>query len=293
MRTHDLVSSLLRRDATVDFAATSAVDERSKPHVEALERLGARPHVVRPNQEAAFVETLDEVRPDVVVFDRFYVEEMFSWMVEKHAPDAMRILDMQDVHALRTWRELVVKEQLSNGGLDLDLDLDLSRVLSAVPPATYEPCLRELAAIHRSDLTLVCSPVELDMLTREFAVPGTRLAEAGFFSDGRRQSRRQEGHGFDTRKNLMMIGNFLHPPNKDSVIWACTDLWPAVRAQLREAGEDDVRLDVYGAYGNDQALVSKIGKPAGVNLCGWAPDLDLMEDYRLLFAPLRFGAGGY
>ena len=52
-------------------------------------------------------------------------------------------------------------------------------------------------------------------------------------------------------------------------------------------------MDVYGAYGNDQALVSKIGKHAGVNLCGWAPDLDLMEDYRLLFAPLRFGAGGY
>ena len=173
MRTHDLVSSLLRRDATVDFAATSAVDERSKPHVGALERLGARPHVVRPNQEAAFVETLDEVRPDVVVFDRFYVEEMFSWMVEKHAPDAMRILDMQDVHALRTWRELVVKEQLSNGGLVLDLDL--GRVLSAVPPATYEPCLRELAAIHRSDLTLVCSPVELDMMHRAWWLGSTLL----------------------------------------------------------------------------------------------------------------------
>ena len=44
---------------------------------------------------------------------------------------------------------------------------------------------------------------------------------------------------------------------------------------------------------NEQALISKIGKPEklGVNLRGWLPSLDALCDYRLLFAPLRFGAG--
>ena len=78
------------------------------------------------------------------------------------------------------------------------------------------------------------------MLTGAFNVPPRLLAEAGFFSDGQRDC----GQDFASRKNAIMIGNFLHPPNKDSVIWACTELWPAIRAQIG----DDARLDVYGAY---------------------------------------------
>lgn len=235
VRTSDLVSSFLERDVGVHFAATSAVDASSKPHVDALERLGARPHHVLPNREDQFVATLGRAQPDVVVFDRFYVEEMFSWMVAKHAPDAMRVLDMQDVHSLRGWREQRLVELLKEQAGQVDL----GSVLSAVPPATYDPCLRELSSIYRSDISLVCSPRELEMLTDTFNVPPSLLAEAGFFSDGQRYS-----GDFSSRKNVVMIGNFLHPPNKDSVIWACTELWPAIRAQIG----DDARLDVYGAY---------------------------------------------
>jgi len=159
-------------------------------------------------------------------------------------------------------------------------------MLSSIPPSTYEPCLRELSSVYRSDLTLVCSPRELDLLTKSFQVPLHLLEEAGFFSNGRQQGTDTD---FNDRKHVMMIGNFLHPPNKDSVIWACTELWPAIRSQIGE----DARLDIYGAYGNEQALISKIGKPEklGVKLCGWLPSLDAMSQYRLLFAPLRFGAG--
>ena len=289
VRTSDLVSSFLSRDIAVDFAATSAIDERCKPHVEALEGLGATPHVVQPNKESEFIRTLDRVRPDLVVFDRFYVEEMFSWMVAKHMPDVMRVVDMQDVHSLRGWRELLLKEQLKERNDvqgDMSRQIDLSSIVSSIPPASYEPCLRELSSIYRSDLTLVCSPIELDLLANSFHVPSCLLQEAGFFSDGRRDNTFMD---FTSRQNVMMIGNFLHPPNKDSVLWACTELWPAIREQIG----GDVRLDIYGAYGNEQALVSKIGNPdkLGVRLCGWLPSLSSMAAYRLLFAPLRFGAG--
>jgi len=236
VRTSDLVKSFLELDVAVDFAASAAIDEQSKPHVDALEGLGVRSHHVLPNREDQFVATLGRTRPDVVVFDRFYVEEMFAWMVGKHAPNAMRVLDMQDVHSLRGWREKRLSEllEMQTG------PIDLGSVLSAVPPATYDPCLRELSSIYRSDISLVCSPREMEMLTGAFNVPPRLLAEAGFFSDGQRDC----GQDFASRKNAIMIGNFLHPPNKDSVIWACTELWPAIRAQIG----DDARLDVYGAY---------------------------------------------
>lgn len=237
VRTSDLVSSFLKRDIGVDFAASTPIDERSKPHVDALEDLGVRLHHVLPNQEDEFVATLGRTRPDVVVFDRYYVEEMFSWMVAKHAPDVMRVLDMQDIHSLRGWREQRLAELLKERAGHVDLGC----ILSAVPPATYDPCLRELSSIYRSDLSLVCSPRELEMLTDTFNVPPCLLAEAGFFSDGQRNL---DCRDFSSRRNAVMIGNFLHPPNKDSVLWACTELWPAVRAQIG----DDARLDVYGAY---------------------------------------------
>ena len=35
---------------------------------------------------------------------RYYAEEAYSFMVRQHAPQAMRVLDMQDFHALRQGR---------------------------------------------------------------------------------------------------------------------------------------------------------------------------------------------
>ena len=36
-----------------------------------------------------------------MTYCRFYTEEAFSFLVHRHAPDCLRILDMQDLHALR------------------------------------------------------------------------------------------------------------------------------------------------------------------------------------------------
>jgi hypothetical protein len=61
------------------------------------------------NREASFAAVLEAVQPDVCVFDRFTLEEMFGWMVRKHAPAALRVLDTQDLHSLRHARHAVYK----------------------------------------------------------------------------------------------------------------------------------------------------------------------------------------
>lgn len=43
--------------------------------------------------------------------------------------------------------------------------------------------MRELAAIHRSDLTLVCSRVEMRLLHETYGVAKEKLAYAPFFVD--------------------------------------------------------------------------------------------------------------
>ena len=47
------------------------------------------------------VHTLADASEQVHRLLRYYAEEAFSFLVRQHAPQAMRVLDMQDFHALR------------------------------------------------------------------------------------------------------------------------------------------------------------------------------------------------
>jgi len=72
--------------------------------MKALEAAGVRTNRIAPNDPMfdSFVSDLD---PHVVLFDRFTLEEMFGWRVFAHAPNALRILDTQDLHFLRHQRQ--------------------------------------------------------------------------------------------------------------------------------------------------------------------------------------------
>jgi hypothetical protein len=71
--------------------------DTSFPSSEAVNLTGV--HTTPPNGPE-FECVLKQVKPDVVVFDRVSTEEMFGWQVHTHAPDAVRILDTQDLHFL-------------------------------------------------------------------------------------------------------------------------------------------------------------------------------------------------
>ncbi|WP_315983592.1 hypothetical protein [Aliamphritea spongicola] len=44
------------------------------------------------------------LNPQIVMFDRFMMEEQFGWRVEQQCPQALRILDTEDLHSLRQVR---------------------------------------------------------------------------------------------------------------------------------------------------------------------------------------------
>lgn len=64
-----------------------------------------------------------------------------------------------------------------------------------------------VSTVHRSDLVLVCSSVELELLTDQYQISKTKLQLAPFFIDcqalGTGPSR-----SFYQRQHLMTIGNF-------------------------------------------------------------------------------------
>ena len=58
----------------------------------------------------SFDDFIRFLKPDIVLFDRFTMEEQFGWRVAEHCPDALRILDTEDLHGLRKGRQQAFKE---------------------------------------------------------------------------------------------------------------------------------------------------------------------------------------
>ena len=106
--------------------------------------------------------------------------------------------------------------------------------------------LRELAAIHRSDLILVCSPTELDLLQYQYKIPSEKLVLAPFFTNEEISFYNDDissPYSFHNRQDFAMIGGFKHAPNIDSVLTLKTEIWSRIKARLPEA-----KINVYGAY---------------------------------------------
>ena len=96
-----------------------------------------------------FVKNLD---PTIVLFDRFMVEEQFGWRVAEQCPDALRLLDTEDLHSLRKGRQQALKDNKS---------FDKSYLQN-------DTAKREIASILRCDLSFIISQVEIEILVNQF-----------------------------------------------------------------------------------------------------------------------------
>lgn len=260
-------------------AATFASPQRENESSRRLrDDLGVRTMRCPINRREELGRMVDEVAPSVAVFDRFPSEEMFSWVVRERAPDAVRVLDMQDSHALRLWRQAECERGRGGHGLPLP-----------TPPATFPPLQREIAACHRSDLVLVCSPSELELLRDAWGVPESKLCLAPFFYEEPDRSAWKE---WDEREHdFVFVGTALHAPNVDAVTWLAREAWPLIREGLEGA-----QCRVYGAHFDNSGAGSRVralhDPKSGFLVEGFAEDLGAaLGGARVLLAPLRYGAG--
>lgn len=257
-RTTDIIHSLQATGWRVSFACAA---QRSEFSVD-LDSLGVAIYERQPN-DSVFDTWIAELVPDVVIFDRFMIEEQFGWRVEKACPQALRVLDTSDLHCLREARH----SQLKHGGT-----VDLYN----------EIALREIAAIHRSDLTLMISEYEIELLREQFAIPETQIV---YWPFGVARCDRSFAD-YETRQHFIMIGSFMHAPNVDAARWCKQAIWPLIHEALPAA-----ELHCYGSYG--EKYQGELHAPKdGFLHKGRAQDaLEAMAHYRVNLAPLRFGAG--
>jgi len=215
----------------------------------------------------SFDDYIAEYQPDIVMFDRFITEEQFGWRVEKNCPNALKILDTEDLHCLRNARHQAVKA--NREVVQEDLFSDMAK--------------REIAAILRSDISLIISDFEMALLTNTFKVDAGLLHHLPFMVDLSRCP--EKTNRFSDRQHFIAAGNFRHAPNWDAVLYL-QKIWPLIKKKIPEA-----ELHIYGSYPPPKATALNNPK-TGFLIRGWVEDIfSVMEKSRVCLAPIRFGAG--
>lgn len=236
------------------------------PHRYPLSELGISEHNIVLN-DSSFEHWLAGVNPQAVMFDRFMLEEQFGWRVEQACPQALRILDMEDCHALRDARQRCFNAKVPVDAQALNSEL----------------AMREMAAIYRCDITLVISEFEMQLLQQHYQLPASLLCYCPFLLE---QPVTKSALSFAQRQHFIAIGNFRHAPNWQAVLWLKQQIWPLIRAQLPQA-----QLHIYGAYPSPKATALH-NERDGFVVKGWAEDAtSVLAQARVCLAPLAFGAG--
>ncbi len=250
--------------AAANYKITFASTAQNLEFSEDLTHLGISVKSIELNS-SSFDEFIIELNPEIVLFDRFMVEEQFGWRVSECCPDAFKILDTEDLHCLRQARQLAVKQNREFTFDDLFSDV----------------AKREIASILRCDLTLMVSEFEMDLLQTQFKIDNELLFYLPLFSE-----QLDENPSYENRSDFVFIGNFLHEPNLDCFRYLANTIWPIIHSKLPEA-----KLFIYGAYPNDKVM--QLNNPKiNFQVLGRAEEaLEVIKNAKVMLAPLRFGAG--
>ena len=247
----------------ITFASSASSSEKSFN----LNSIGVTTQQIVIN-DSSFDDFVRQLNPTIVLFDRFVTEEQFAWRVTQSCPKALKILDTEDLHFLRKARQQALKDAIDVKDANL----------------FTETAKREIASILRCDLSLIISEFEMKLLADTFAVSKeilyylpfmvTKLPDSSNFPE------------FEQRNNFMTIGNLLHGPNVDSVLYLKKEIWPLIKKQLPQA-----QLYIYGNYA-PQHILELHNQKQGFYIMGWADSVaQVMQKTRVCLAPLRFGAG--
>ena len=264
-RMMQLIACFKSQNYQIIFASTCVKTNRAFP----LESIGVQSVFIELNS-SSFDVFVKELNPDVVLFDRFMVEEQFGWRVTEQCPSALKILDTEDLHSLRRGRHQAYKEAKAFGKSYL----------------FNTTAKREIASIYRCDLSLVISEAEMAILKTDFKVDSNLLVYLPFMLDTISKETIEKLPKFNNRNHFITIGNFLHEPNYNAVLYLKETIWPLIKKQLPQA-----EIHVYGAYASQK--VNQLNKAAnGFLVKGFVEDVNaVMKNAKVCLAPIRFGAG--
>ncbi len=199
---------------------------------------------------------------DVIYLHRPHITEDFIDVIRKLKDIPKLVYFGHDLHYLRLLREF-----------ELTGDESSSK-------ASKDWRKREVCIFNKVDLILYPSSVEVGVvksISSRYNVEQLPLYPLEFTT---------KNYNHSSRRDLLFVGGFGHPPNVDGMLWFLDDIFPNI-LQNNPA----IVLHIVGS--NVPELVSS-RKNTNVVVHGFLSDSDLEQLYsevRLCIVPLRFGAG--
>jgi glycosyltransferase involved in cell wall biosynthesis len=197
----------------------------------------------------------------IVYITRFHVAEQVLPAVRQAAAQARVLLNLADLHHLRLEREALLTGRA-----------DLLRHAQEIRQ-------RECAVMAQVDTVLTYTEEEATLI--HAAMRGrVRVERLPWVAE----PRATPVPGPQGRSGLLFVGAFAHAPNVDGLLWFAREVMPLLRQRL-----PGIHLRVCG--GDAPPAVQALQGP-DITIEGFVEDLGpVMDQCRLLVAPLRFGAG--
>lgn len=257
LRMVNLLAILRDLGYAVTFVATGLMQR--EPYSSDLQRQGIE--VLYPPYVGSVEAHLRSrgARYQLVVLSRAETASLLLPLARRSCPRARILYDTVDLHFQRLAREAALHQDRRTARL--------ARRMERL----------ETAAAAKADVTLVVSATEKGLL--EALVPRARVQVVSNIHRVHPSSR-----PFEERADILFIGGFAHPPNRDAVLFFCADVLPLLADGLPAA-----RFIVIGSDPPPEVVRLASDK---VRILGHVPDVDpYLEGCRLSVAPLRFGAG--
>ncbi len=257
-RVLDHVDFLREAGWSVDFYAVNGLS--SGRYTRALERRGVGLYA---DSLIPLGELLELARYDFVLFAFWQTAERFLPLVRSLLPDASVIIDSVDLQFLRDARRV------------------FSSASSSAPPVLGDDyaseLIGELNCYRAADAILTVSSKEAQLINDLLASDGLAVPVPDSEPSG------SVALPFRTRRGVVFVGSFYHPPNRDAVEYLCGDILPQMDDGLLERHP----VKIVGA-----GLSAGLRVPAHVSLVGWVPSIrPYLEQARVSVVPLRYGAG--
>ncbi len=257
LRMFELLGVMARMHVKVTFLADNL--EFREPYVSQIQALGVEViyHPVESNVTRFLERHAAEYQ--VIVLSRATVAVKHIDTVRRVAPRAKILFDTVDLHFLRQEREAALADDV------------VLRAAAAIMKA------QELGIMSKSDVTLVVSPVEQQLLGE--IAPEVRVSIISNVHVNMPGSKR-----FAERRGAIFIGGFRHPPNLDAVTWYVDRVLPILRR--KNAG---IVTTVIGSYA-PPSLRSFAADDFVI--AGFVSDVaPYYDNAKLSISPLRYGAG--
>ncbi|WP_168196263.1 glycosyltransferase family 4 protein [Echinicola soli] len=210
----------------------------------------------RKGMEAELKKLLYEI--DIAWICRPQLNKEFEWIF-KINPKIKWVYDTIDLHYIRLGREAILYESKK-----LKKKADKFHSL-------------ELSIAKKADITITVTEEEAQILHEQ----GAKRTEV--VSNVHEALQSHEVPAFNSRKGLLFIGSYDHPPNIDAVVWLIEEIMPLVWQK------EKIPVTLLGSKPTEKVKSLASGL---VKVPGFIQDVSpYFLNHKLFVAPLRYGAG--